>query len=101
MDAEKQELLDCIFDMDNADIIGPLEDGPQELSHISDLCNLKPDEVLARIAPLVNAGILAVTTRPDSTSISADKHKLAELVESDGNFEGAIDGLAKLDSYLN
>ena len=33
--------------------------------------------------------------------IFADSEKLSKVVESNDNFDGAVDGLTKMDSYLN
>lgn len=97
----RRQLLDCIFDTDNARIIGLLEDGPKETSDISDKCGIAPGEIMRRIVPLVSAGILVKSADGDAVLISVDMQRLADIVESDDMFDGAIDGLVKLDGYLN
>ena len=37
----------------------------------------------------------------DTVHLFADPDKLSEIVESDGNFDAAVDGLTKMDGYLN
>jgi len=98
---DRQRAVDCLFDMDNAVILGELEGGERPLSALSSTSNMSEEQILSNLSYLIEAGILHKTFKDNSTYLSADHQKLSELVESDGNFDAAIDGLTKMDGYLN
>ncbi len=98
---DRQRAVDCLFDMDNSVVLGELEDGQKPLSELSSISKLSEEQILSNLSYLIKAGILIKTSREGSTYLSADHAKLSDLVESDGNFDAAIDGLTKMDGYLN
>lgn len=99
---DRREAIDCLFDETNAGIIAQLEDGPKPLSELSANSGIPEGQILSRLSCLLDAGVLSKTASGDgSTRMSADGKKLTDLVESDGNFDAAIDGLTKIDGYLN
>ena len=75
--------------------------GPKPLSELSAASGLSEEQILSNLSYLIKAGVLIKTSGGDSTRLAADHAKLSELVESDGNFDAAIDGLTKMDGYLN
>jgi len=98
---DRQRAADCLFDMDNSVVLGELEDGERPLSELSSISDMSEEQILSNLSCLIEAGILHKTSKGNSTYLSADHKKLSELVESDGNFDAAIDGLTKMDGYLN
>ena len=100
-DTDRQKMVDCLFDPDNSEIMAELENGEKQLSELSSKSGLPGEQILSNLSCLIEAGILIKATRDDSVYLSVDAQKLSETVESDGNFDAAIEGLTKMDSYLN
>lgn len=98
---DRQKAADCLFDMSNSAIIAELENGEKLLSELSSKCGIPEEQILSNLSYLIETNVLIKTTKDSSTYISADEQKLTEIVESDGNFGAAVDGLTKMDSYLN
>ncbi len=99
--ADRQKVIDCLFDMENSAVLAELEGGKRLLSELSSISGIPEARILSNLSCLVEYGILTVISQDDATYLSADHAKLSELVESDGNFDAAIDGLTKMDSFLN
>jgi len=97
----RQKAADCLFDMNNSAIIAELENGAKRLSELSSKSGMSEEQILSNLSYLIETDILIKTTKDGSTYLSADGQKLTEIVESDGNFGAAVDGLTKMDSYLN
>ena len=53
------------------------------------------------IGYLIECKFLIKTLENDQWSISANTEKLGSLLEDSDAFDGAINGLEKMDSYLN
>ena len=98
---DRQRAVDDLFDMTNSEIIAELEDGEKEISSLSSKSGLSKDEILSNLSYLIETKIIIKSIRNNSIFLSADHTKLSDLVESDGNFDAAMDGLTKMDSYLN
>ena len=77
---DREKVIDCMFDPITSEILAELEDGEKECS------------ILAQ---------LTKTVENDQYSISANTEKLGSLLEDSDAFDGAINGLEKMDSYLN
>jgi hypothetical protein len=50
---------------------------------------------------LIECEFLFKTTENETYSLSANNDKLGSLLEDNDAFDGAINGLEKMDSYLN
>lgn len=98
---DSQKAADIVFDLTNSAIIAELEDGGKDLSYLASKSGLSEDEILSRLCYLIETGIMTKSTRDGSVHLSADPQKLSDIVESDGNFDATMQGLAKMDSYLN
>lgn len=98
---DSQKAVDSLFDMTNSQVIAELEDGEKEISYLSSKSGLSEDEILTNLSYLIKARVIIKSIRNHSIFLSADTDRLSELVESDGNFGAAMDGLTKMDSYLN
>lgn len=98
---DRQRAIDCLFDEDNSAVLAELEGGERPLSELSGISGVSEERILSNLSYLVESGILAKTQRDGAVYLSADHQRLSELVESDGNFDAAIDGLTKMDGFLN
>ena len=98
---DRQKAVDILFDMTNSEVIAELEGGPKEISYLCSKSGLTEDQILSNLSYLIEIGIIIKSTNNGSVSLSADHDMLADLVETDGNFDAAMDGLTKMDGYLN
>lgn len=94
---DKGKIIEHIFDPSVSAVLAELENGGKELSYLAEKVGVPDDEIKNRLAYLVDCGLV----KTESTVYSVDAEKLAKIMESDDNYENAMDGLAKLDSYLN
>jgi hypothetical protein len=58
-------------------------------------------DVLKRLDYLIECKFLFKTTENEKCFLSANIEKLGSLLEDSDAFDGAINGLEKMDSYLN
>ncbi|RDJ31769.1 MAG: ArsR family transcriptional regulator [Crenarchaeota archaeon] len=98
---DHQKIIDCIFDPITSQILSELEDGEKNISHLSNQTEISENEIQDRLFYLVETGFVTMTNDGQSISYSADAEKLSKVIEDEQNFDGAIDGLTKMDSYLN
>jgi len=62
---------------------------------------ISEDEIRNQLSYLIEHNFLTETMENGKTVFSANAEKLAKIMENEENFDGAMDGLAKMDSYLN
>lgn len=98
---DKQKIIDSMFDPITSQIIAELEDGGKEISYLSQKVSISENEVLERISHLLEFGFIIKKIENQKILLYADGKKLSEMVENSESFDGAIDGLTKIDSYLN
>ena len=97
----REKILEYMFDPITSSIIGELEDGEKNSKYLSDKSSISEHEVGERLSYLITFGFI-VEKKIDGQSIfSADVDKLSQVVENDKNFGAAIEGLEKMDSFLN
>jgi len=63
--------------------------------------SISESEVLERLSYLIEHGFISKNTDNGICSLSANSDKLGSIIENSDNFDAAIDGLEKMDSYLN
>ena len=97
----REKVIDCMFDPINSEILAELEDGEKECSILAQQFTLSESELLERLDYLIECEFLTKTIENDQCSISANTEKLGSLLEDSDAFDGAINGLEKMDSYLN
>lgn len=97
----KEKIMECIFDPDIAEIMAELENGGKELSYLSTKSGISEDEIKNKLSYLIEFDFILEKNEDNKIIISANSEKLSKMVESNENFDGAVDGLTKMDSYLN
>lgn len=90
-----------MFDPKTSEIISYLEKGEILLSVLAKKSNLPEKEVLDRLSYLIKHNFIFKKNYESQLTLSANLDKLNSVVENENNFDGAIDGLTKMDSYLN
>jgi len=98
---DRERIIDCMFDPITSEILAELEDGEKECSILAQQFTLSESELLERLDYLIECEFLIKTIENDQCSISANTEKLGSLLEDSDAFDGAINGLEKMDSYLN
>ena len=98
---DREKIIDSMFDPITSEILAELEDGEKECSILAQQFTLSESELLERLDYLIECEFLTKTIKNDQCSISANTEKLGSLLEDSDAFDGAINGLEKMDSYLN
>ena len=98
---DREKVIDSMFDPITSEILAELEDGKKECSVLSRQFSMYESELLERLDYLIECKFLIKTLENDQCSISANTEKLGSLLEDSDAFDGAINGLEKMDSYLN
>ena len=98
---DREKVIDCMFDPLTSDIISELEDGEKNSRYLAEKSSITEDEVRERLSYLIDNGFIAETIRDQKIFFSANVEKLTHVVEDGENFGAAIEGLEKMDSFLN
>ena len=98
---DREKIIDCMFDPITSEILAELEDGKKECSALTLKFSLSELDVLEKLDYLIECEFLFKTIESEKCFISANVEKLGSLLEDSDAFDGAINGLEKMDSYLN
>ena len=97
---DREKVVDCMFDPVTSSILAELEDGEKTSSFLAEQASISESEVLERLSYLIEHEFIIKNTDGETT-LSANSEKLSNIVETGDNFDEAISGLEKMDSYLN
>jgi hypothetical protein len=98
---DREKVIECMFDPITSSIIAELENGEKNSRHLAEKSSISEDDVHERLAYLVSHGFIIKNLIGEQSIFSADVDKLSKVVEYDENFGAAIEGLEKMDSFLN
>ena len=98
---DREKVLDCMFDPITSLILAELEDGEKNSFHLSQKSSIPESEVRERLSYLIQNEFIHEKIVDDQTIFSANESKLGKIVENNDNFGAAIEGLEKMDSFLN
>ena len=98
---DREKIIDCMFDPITSEILAELEDGKKECSILAQQFSMSESDLLERLDYLIECEFLSKTLENNKFSLSANTEKLDSLLEDSDAFDGAINGLEKMDSYLN
>ena len=98
---DREKVIDSMFDPITSEILAELEDGKKECSILAKQFSMSESDLLKRLDYLIECKFLIKTLENVQCSISANTEKLGSLLEDSDAFDGAINGLEKMDSYLN
>jgi len=90
-----------MFDPDTSEILVELENGGKELQYLIEKLKILEDEIYERLSYLIKYDFVKEEKTNNKIIFTVDAEKLAKLVEQDKNFDDVVNGLAKMDSYLN
>ncbi|MGY5151015.1 MAG: hypothetical protein ACW9XA_01930 [Candidatus Nitrosopumilus sp. bin_6a] len=98
---DREKIVDCMFDPVTSSILAELEDGKKECSFLAKQTSVSESEVLERLSYLIEHGFISKDSDDGKCVLMANSEKLASIIENGDNFDEAISGLEKMDSYLN
>ena len=98
---DREKIIDCMFDPITSSIIAHLEDGEKQCSFLANETSITEVEVIERLSYLIEHDFVKKQTDGDKSILSANSEKLTTIVEDSQNFDDAVSGLEKLDTYLN
>lgn len=98
---DREKVVESMFDPVTSTVIAELEDGEKECSFLANTALVSEDDVRQRLDYLIKTGFIAERNDGEKTFFSANAEKLTQIVEQNENFDSAIEGLEKMDSYLN
>lgn len=98
---DRNKVIDSMFDPVTSTILAELEDGEKTCSFLATLSSISENEVKERLSYLLEHSFVNETNENGKSIFSANKEKLNEIVENNENFGATIEGLEKMDSYLN
>lgn len=98
---DKEKVLECMFDPITSEILAELENGGKESSYLVGKLKISGEKIQNKLSYLLKHDFVEIVTRGGKTVYSANLDKLAKILEEDKNFQGVVDGLTEMDSYLN
>lgn len=98
---DREKIVDCMFDPITSSILAELEDGEKECSFLAEKSSISESDVFERLSYLVEHGFIFKNTYNGKSTFSANTEKLTQIVENSDTFNATIEGLEKMDSYLN
>ncbi|MCV0401186.1 MAG: hypothetical protein K5777_04330 [Nitrosopumilus sp.] len=98
---DREKIVECMFDPITSSILAELEDGEKECSFLAEQSSISESEVIERLSYLIDHEFILKNFNDGKCIITANSEKLASIIENSENFDAAIDGLEKMDSYLN
>lgn len=112
-DYDRDRVIDCMFDPVTSLILAEFEDGGKQCSYLATRASISEQDVLDKLSYLIESGFIIKNNNVSSDAggskdgtdgsviLTADLQKLSSIVEDGDNFDAAVDGLTKMDSYLN
>lgn len=98
---DREKVVDCMFDPITSSILAELEDGEKECSFLAKKSSISESEVFERLSYLLDHGFIFKNSNNGKFIFSANTEKLTQIVENSDTFNATIEGLEKMDSYLN
>ncbi len=98
---DRDKVVDCMFDPITSSIIAELEDGEKNSQYLAEKSSISENEVRERLSYLIGHNFIIEKQMGEQLIFSADVDKLSRVVENGENFDTAIEGLEKMDSFLN
>jgi hypothetical protein len=98
---DREKVIEHMLDPITSTIIAELEDGEKNSLHLAEKSSVSETEVCERLSYLVDHGFIIEKKLEDNSIFSANLDKLSQIIENGENFGAAIEGLEKMDSFLN
>lgn len=96
----KNKIIEYLFDPTVSAILSELETSSKDSTYLSKTLDISPDEIKNQLSYLIEHGFVS-ESQDTPVVYSVNGEKLAEVMEHDENYQSAVDGLTKLDGFLN
>ena len=100
-DHDREKIIECMFDPVTSSLIAELEDGEKNSKYLAEKASISENEVKERLSYLIENDFVHEKQNGNELIFSANVEKFAKVVEDGENFGAAIEGLEKMDSFLN
>lgn len=97
----QEKIVEHMLDPITSTLIAELEDGEKNSSYLAEKASISENGVSERLSYLVAHGFIIENKTRDNSTYSANLEKLSQIIENGENFGAAIEGLEKMDSFLN
>jgi len=98
---DREKVVECMFDPITSLIISELENGAKNSLYLAEKSSISENEVRERLSYLIDHNFILESQTDGKSVFSANAKKLTQVVEEGENFGAAIEGLEKMDSFLN
>lgn len=98
---DREKIVECMFDPITSSILAELENSQKECSFLAEQSSVSESEVLERLSYLIEHGFISKNSDDGKCILTANSEKLTSIIEDGDNFDATINGLEKMDSYLN
>lgn len=98
---DRKKILETLMNPDVSMILAELEDGEKDNVYLTEKLHISNFEIMERLSNLTKNGFVIMSKNESRTTFAVDKNKLNEIMETDENFSGIVDGLTELDQFLN
>ena len=98
---DREKVFDCMFDPVTSTILAELEDGEKDGLFLAKKSAIPETEVLERLSYLIEHGFVHKNSDDEKLTFSANNEKLTQVIEHSDTFSATINGLEKMDTYLN
>ena len=98
---DKEKVLECMFNPEISEILAELENEGKDSAYLSEKFQISENDIRERLSYLIEHDFVNEEKTGDKSIFTADGEKLTKLVEQERNFDGVVDGLTEMDSYLN
>ncbi len=98
---DREKIIGYLFEPRVSSILAELESGSKDSTYLSDTLGISEDEIRNQLSYLIEHDFVIESKENSNSVFSVNGDKLAEIMEHDENYESAVDGLTKLDSFLN
>jgi hypothetical protein len=98
---DRKKILETLMNPDVSMILGELEDGEKDTVYLAEKLHISNVEIMERLSYLTGNGFVIMSKNESRTTFAVDKNKLNEIMETDENFSGIVNGLTELDQFLN
>ncbi len=98
---DDQKALDALLDPVTSGLVSSLEGGSRTLAQLCESSGLSAADITERLSYLSEHGLLDRTGEGDTVTYAVNAKKIDAVLSRSGHFDGAIDMVTQMDSFLN
>jgi len=97
---DREKVIEHLFDPVVSSILSELENSSRDSHYLSKTLDISNDEIKNQLSYLIEHEFV-IESQNNPSVYSVNEQKLAAIMEHDENFQSAVDGITKLDGFLN